>query len=314
MGPLRAWLAATLTIHIMLAGLASGQMCVHLVQGNSWSTGMKIFVTIPPNQTYPSWNLELSFSPGVSTVEAWKGSVEELQPLDGTRWRVVNKCYNGLLYPCQCLEVGMILRYPAYTDPTFDVDFNQLGILPICADQPDCEGSFYPEVTTTTSAPTCPYTCSDPGGPVSACDLWDQLQDLVTSTPPPQASSTPYSSCPYLNETQGVSLCYLWCQIQLYSGSECVGQGAAQCPHALMPSSYTSLLCSLWAQTEDLTPTSGVAASGNTVFCPYSEEPLEFSGPFVPLLVRDPETVSRQPLSAGHPLPLPGGPGGAGAV
>ena len=101
------------------------------------------------DQAYNGWTIELNFTTALTSLEAWKGDVAELAPTDGTMWQITNKCYNGLLYGCQCLELGFIVRYPAYSDPSFQLTFNS-RLLDTCSQEPECNTG---EETTTTTAP-----------------------------------------------------------------------------------------------------------------------------------------------------------------
>ena len=89
---------------VNLAEESFGNTCVWLNPGNEWSTGKKLYAVIPMDQAYNGWKIELNFTTSLTSLEAWKGDVTELAPTDGTMWQITNKCYNGLLYSCQCLE------------------------------------------------------------------------------------------------------------------------------------------------------------------------------------------------------------------
>ena len=60
-----------------------------------------------------------------------------------TTFSLSNKCYNGILYPCQCLELGYLIRYQSGDKPQPEFFFNGEEA-PSCSDEPACTG-----VTTT---------------------------------------------------------------------------------------------------------------------------------------------------------------------
>ena len=127
-----------------------GSSCLWLNPGNEWSTGKKLYMVIPMDQAHEGWSIRLNFTTPITSLESWKGTVEERAPSDGTLWRITNKCYNSHLYACQCLELGFIVRYPSYSDPSFLLDFNSQR-LDICPEEPVClKGD---ETTPTVAAP-----------------------------------------------------------------------------------------------------------------------------------------------------------------
>ena len=202
---------------VSLVKCTTGQLCLWLRPGNEWSTGKKVYVVIPVDKTYDSWTLDFNFSSAVDTLEAWKGDVTELPPQDGTMWRITNKCYNGVLYGCQCLEVGMILRYEKYLDPSFTLDFNSIS-LDLCTEPPDCDETAMADVTTDSSLTTaaeCAYLGMLEGE--LHCQLEAQLTELRLTGTAGSGSGLEPIPCLYSNHpTNSSTLCDLWCQIVLY--------------------------------------------------------------------------------------------------
>ncbi len=202
----------------------------------------------------------------IFAVQAWKGTVTEIEPEDGTAWRIDNKCYNGQLYSCQCLELGIIMRYLRYTDPTIDISLNGM-YLPACISEPECS----------TDPSVCPYLL-DPES-TTICSLYYQLVTLQS-----EANQTTLGiqevTCPYLdNPTSANLLCQLWCQVEEFSGNNCqdisstipISSTASSettsgpCPF----DSYTNkdVLCPLWTELKaalDAIPTSTEASSTGT--------------------------------------------------
>ena len=89
-----------------------------------WSNGQRKFLKLNIDQYYTSWNISISFdrevsfevitwffrksSTDISICQAWKGDVVKLS---NTSYTLTNKCFNNILYPCQCLELGFLIRY-----------------------------------------------------------------------------------------------------------------------------------------------------------------------------------------------------------
>ena len=48
-------------------------------------------------------------------VQAWKGDVTKLS---NDTYSLTNKCFNNELYPCQCLELGYLIRYQPGNNPS----------------------------------------------------------------------------------------------------------------------------------------------------------------------------------------------------
>ena len=48
-------------------------------------------------------------------MQAWKGDVTKLS---NDTYSLTNKCFNNELYPCQCLELGYLIRYQPGNNPS----------------------------------------------------------------------------------------------------------------------------------------------------------------------------------------------------
>ena len=251
-----------------LISIGIGQKCVWQRPGNEWSTGKKLYVVIPMDKTYDSWTLDFNFSSPVTALEAWKGDVAEMPPNDGTMWRITNKCYNGVLYGCQCLEVGLILRYMQYSDPSFQLDFNTVS-LDICTEAPDCLENNLVDSSGTTAA-ACQYSGMLEGD--LHCELEAQLNDFrLTGTAGSGAGLTSIQCLYAKYPTNSTSLCDLWCQIALYNGYTCAED---TCPYTCPDTKEQ--LCKLW---DDLQAITQPMAPLNTITdystCPYIGGPAE---------------------------------------
>ena len=66
---------------------------------------------------------------------------------------MTNKCYNGVLYPCQCLELGYLIRYQAGEDPQASLFLNG-ELAPTCSEEPACTGATTTDSTTTDGTTT----------------------------------------------------------------------------------------------------------------------------------------------------------------
>ena len=199
------------------------------------------------------------------TIQAWRGDVKEVIPFDGSHWQITNKCYNNKLYSCQCLDLGVILRYAEV--PTLEVSFNGVTI-PECGNEPDCA----PDVNNN----NCPYRL-DPESEL-LCQLVTELNQLASNSTSYHSSSNAVN-CPYLdNPTSAFLLCNLWCQVQGYLGNTCTNTTtlaptttAPICPYL----SYTNqvTLCDLWLSLQSLTLSTPVTSASPTLIvystCPH---------------------------------------------
>ena len=124
-------------------------------------------------------------------------------------YSLTNKCYNGIVYPCQCLEIGFLIRYKAHhllfrplsrystellEHPNATFTFNG-SPAPTCSSQPDCStgtvpgaptsgggllnlnDEALPTVTTTTTTKSTTTTTEDLGcnSKSTLCPGYDQV-------------------------------------------------------------------------------------------------------------------------------------------
>merc|ERR1711962_1234606 len=146
-------------------GLSQATPLCSWLDSKGWTGGAKVRLKINVVEETSSWNISFDFNKDV-TFEAWKG---DINALTGSIYHVTNKCYNGRLYPCQCLEFGYLIRFSgAY--PTANISFNGVAA-PACPSEPTCNGvattTPQPTTTTTTTSTTttaeAPHPCeSDP--------------------------------------------------------------------------------------------------------------------------------------------------------
>merc|ERR1712142_890173 len=220
--PLWGSLITLLTGWICLSPV-SCQDCVWFRLGKDWLGGKKGYLVIPMNQTLDGWKLSINTSSPLTSLEAWKGDVKATDLMNGTSWEISNRCYNSKLYGCQCLEIGIILRYSKFDSPIMQVSFNDI-ILPNCPEEPYCQ----PEIKHS----NCPYRL-DPESE-TLCQLVTELTQLSTNSTPYHSNSN-LVSCPYLNNpTSAFILCKLWCQIENYLGNTCINTTTTVTPTTLI--------------------------------------------------------------------------------
>merc|ERR1712110_342297 len=95
--------------------IGQSPVCSWVETASRWSNGQRNILKLSVDQHYSGWNVTFSFDTPV-TFEAWKGDV---QTVDNRTFTVTNRCYNGQLYPCQCLELGYLVRHqPGYNPAT----------------------------------------------------------------------------------------------------------------------------------------------------------------------------------------------------
>ena len=52
---------------------------------------------------------------------------------------MTSKCYNNVLYACQCLELGYLVKHEAGVNPQANFIYNGSPV-PLCPDKPLCNG------------------------------------------------------------------------------------------------------------------------------------------------------------------------------
>ena len=83
-------------------------------------------------------------------LQAWKGDVTQLS---GNTYSVTSKCYNNLVFACQCLQIGYLVKHETNLIPNTDILYNGAAVPP-CADKPLCNGASPNSTTTTTTTTT----------------------------------------------------------------------------------------------------------------------------------------------------------------
>merc|ERR1711971_1161205 len=132
---------------------AQSELCSHVETISRWSNGQRKFLKLNIDQYYTSWNITVSFDREVS-FEAWKGDVVKVS---NTAYSLTNKCFNNILYPCQCLELGYLIRYAPGFNPQAEFSLNGAPA-PACEEAPACSG------VTTTMAPSSVVSAEDDHG------------------------------------------------------------------------------------------------------------------------------------------------------
>ena len=75
---------------------------------------------------------------------------------DNQTFTVTNRCYNGQLYPCQCLELGYLVRHSPGYNPAAVFALNNITAPP-CSQEPGCS---VVKTTSTTSTASVSSTAS----------------------------------------------------------------------------------------------------------------------------------------------------------
>ena len=166
-------------------------------------------------QAVSSWNVGFQYGVDVS-LEAWKGDIIKhnrwwdqhwsyilhgIKLLISQSYSLTNKCYNGIVYPCQCLEIGFLIRYKAHhllLQPLFRYSTELLAYpnatftfngspAPTCSSQPDCSTGTVPggsllnvkdiALSTVTTTTTTTTTTKDLGcnSKSTLCPGYDQV-------------------------------------------------------------------------------------------------------------------------------------------
>ena len=94
-------------------------------------------------------------------MQAWKGDV---RTSDNRTFTVTNRCYNGQLYPCQCLELGYLVRHSPGYNPASTFALNDVTAPP-CSEEPACS-----VVKTTTSSTVTSGSSSTTGSSASSAN------------------------------------------------------------------------------------------------------------------------------------------------
>ena len=116
-------------LFLVSGALCQSDLCSWVQTISRWSNGQRNHLQISIDQHYTTWNISFKFDADVtfevkcflskfnqkfnlmSRCQAWKGDVEKVSD---SEYFLKNKCFNGVLYPCQCLELGYLIRYLAY--------------------------------------------------------------------------------------------------------------------------------------------------------------------------------------------------------
>ena len=125
-----------------------------------------------------------------------------------------------------------------------------------------------PMIETASTEKPCPYEGFDSS--TILCDLWKEENECTASGTP--SETVPYTSCPYLNESDSNLACKLWCDTQLEcNGKEC--SGAPICPYENFTTPYDEIACNLWAQLNDASGSSELGSEEEFVTCIYLDSP-----------------------------------------
>ena len=96
-----------------------------------------------------------------------------MKTVDNQTFLVTNRCYNGELYPCQCLELGYLIRHQPGYNPNTLYSLNNVSA-PTCPEEPSCsklKSATTPSLETSTETPAGDHPCvvSSPCHPEALC-------------------------------------------------------------------------------------------------------------------------------------------------
>lgn len=115
MMPTTFWVLLALGLYQVT--VSSAQTC-YVDKTHTWSHGYVAKLYLDQNWlsgSTLSWNLTIAFNNELKEFKIWDADI------DGTSKNyvnnvvevvVTNKCYNGILYPCQFLELSYLVRFP----------------------------------------------------------------------------------------------------------------------------------------------------------------------------------------------------------
>ena len=119
--------------------------CYWTSMQSSWSTGYRADLVIMPNTSVHGWQVGVTTDPPLDKFEAWKGSVAG----GGNHYQISSKCYNHMVYSCQCLVIPYLARHQAGVTTSYTITFNNQEI-EMCDQEPEC-GATTPAPHTTTT-------------------------------------------------------------------------------------------------------------------------------------------------------------------
>ena len=99
-----------------------------------WNLGLKTQMTVQVEEMQTSWNIGIAFLDEIISLEAWRGNVFR----NGNMFNITSKCYNGIIFPCQCLSFDYIVRHHGTAPENVQFYFNGEN-LPACNEPLDCE-------------------------------------------------------------------------------------------------------------------------------------------------------------------------------
>ena len=178
-----------------LLGRCGAQLCSWVEPVSQWTTGQRLLLKLNVEKYSTYWNVTFQFDQEV-IFEAWKGDITELTT---TTFSLTNKCYNGILYPCQCLELGYLIRHQAGEDPQAMYFLNG-ELAPACSEEPPCTGATTADPSTTTGA-TADIE-NDP--PIHRCESSPCHPDAICD--PLEGFSNYTCICPVASNETGVDL------------------------------------------------------------------------------------------------------------
>ena len=93
-----------------------------------------------------------------------------MKTVDNQTFLVTNRCYNGELYPCQCLELGYLIRHQPGYNPATVYSLNNVTA-PTCPEEPACSVQRTTATFPSTEASAETHSCvvSSPCHPDALC-------------------------------------------------------------------------------------------------------------------------------------------------
>ena len=124
----------TLTVFLLLpVSLLASCYWTNIV--NEWPTGYRADLVIMPNISVNGWVVDILTDEPLDKFEAWKGSVQS--DAGGKQFKVSSKCYNHLVYSCQCLVIPYLVKHQPGQLDSYQVFFNNQE-MEMCDQQSDC--------------------------------------------------------------------------------------------------------------------------------------------------------------------------------
>jgi len=150
-----------ITVLYLLQSPVLCNLCTWMQATRQWTGGVKIEMLVDIQEEAMDWNITMEFGEDVKSLEAWRAQVMEHS---SSVYSLTSKCYNGNLYPCQCLEIGFLVRFACEQTslPSSVITFNGVPAPP-CLGAPLCNGPGAGCNNTDSLCPGSDQVCNIPG-------------------------------------------------------------------------------------------------------------------------------------------------------